>query len=119
MIANYTFTDGRLKGWNMGGALRYQSEAAIGFATIKENGLIVGLDLDNPYTDDATTDLDLWVGFDRMIMNDKVKMNIQLNIQNVTRSEGFQAINTNSDGTDSGFRLEFGPTWTLQSTFSW
>lgn len=118
-IANYTFTEGRLQGWNMGGALRYQSEAAIGFATIKEDGLIVGLDLDNPYTDDAQIDLDVWVGFDRMILNDKVKLNVQLNVQNVTRNEGFQAINANSDGTPSGFRLEFGPTWTLQSTFSW
>lgn len=119
MITNYSFTDGRMKGWNMGGALRWQSEAAIGFATIKEDGLIVGLDLDNPYTDDAKLDLDLWVGFDKMILKDKVKMNIQFNVQNLTRSEGFQAINANSDGTPSGFRIEFGPTWTLQSTFSW
>ena len=119
VIANYTFTEGVLDGWNFGGAVRYQSEAAIGFPTINENGLVVGLDLDNAYTDDATLDLDLWVGMSRMIMNDKVRMNVQLNIQNVTRSEGFQAINANSDGTPSGFRIEFGPTWTLQTTFSW
>ncbi len=120
VIANYTFTDGRLSGWNFGGAVRYQSEAAIGFPTINnEEGLIVGLDLENAYTDDATLDLDLWVGMQRMIMDDKIKMNVQLNVRNVTRSEGFQAINANSDGTPSGFRIEFGPTWTLQSTFSW
>lgn len=121
-ITNYTFTDGKFKGWNMGGALRWQDESAIGFPTITEiidgNREIVGLELDNPYTDPSTTDVDLWVGFDKMIMSDKVKMNIQLNLQNVTRSQGFQAINKNSDGQASGFRIEFGPTWTLQSTFS-
>ncbi|EDY83967.1 TonB-dependent receptor plug domain protein [Verrucomicrobiia bacterium DG1235] len=118
-IANYTFTDGRMKGWNMGGAVRWQDEAAIGFATIQENGLVVGLDLENPFVDEATTDLDLWAGFERQIMNDKVTMGIQLNVQNVTRKDGFQAINANSDGEETGFRIEFGPTWTLQSTFTW
>ncbi|MBD5778072.1 TonB-dependent receptor [Pelagicoccus sp. NFK12] len=118
-ITNYTFTDGGMKGWNIGGALRWQDDAAIGFPTINnEAGDVIGLELNSPYMDEATLDVDFWIGFDKKIMNDRVDLNVQLNVRNLTRNEGFQAINANSDGQESGFRIEFGPTWTLQSTFS-
>jgi len=117
-IANYTFSDGKLDGWNIGTALRWEDKAAIGFKPVKENGLITGYDLDNPYTDDGRLDIDAWVGYATRIY-DKYDLRVQLNVRNLTRSEGFQAINTNSDGTPNAFRIEFGPTWTLESTLSW
>jgi outer membrane receptor protein involved in Fe transport len=118
VINNYEFTEGRLKGWNVGGALRWESEAAIGYPGITENGLLVGLDLANAYTDDAQLNVDLWTGYTRRIWNDRIKWNIQLNVRNVTQSEGLQPILANSDGTPAQFRIEFGPTWYLTSTFN-
>jgi hypothetical protein len=116
-INNYEFTEGSLKGWNFGGALRWESEAAIGYPGIAENGLLVGLDLANPYTDGEQLNVDLWGGYTRKIWNDRVTWNIQLNVRNVTESEGLQPILKNSDGTPAQFRIEFGPTWYLTSTF--
>lgn len=119
VISTYEFRDGALKGWNFGGALRWESEAAIGYPGItNEDGLLVALDFDKPYTDGEQLNLDLWAGYTRQIWNDRVRWNLQLNVRNVTQSEGLQPILKNSDGTPAQFRIEFGPTWYLTSTFS-
>jgi hypothetical protein len=118
LINNYEFSDGRFKGWNFGGAARWESEAAIGYPGITENGLLVALDLNNPYTDGEQFNIDLWAGYSRKLWNDRVRWNIQLNVRNVTEKEGLQPILKNSDGTPAQFRIEFGPTWYLTSTFN-
>lgn len=123
LITNYTFTEGALRGWNFGGALRWEDEAAIGFPAITDviNGTetLVGLDIDNPYTDGEQVTLDLWAGYARRIWQDRVNWSIQLNVRDVTGEKGFQPINKDSNGQSSVFRIEFGPTWYLTSTFSW
>lgn len=119
LISNYQFTEGRFKGWNFGGAVRWQSEAAIGYPALTNSaGQLVGLDLDNAYTDGGDIFADVWTGYSKRILHDRVNWNIQLNVRNLTGSDKLRPILKNSDGTPSQFRIEFGPTWYLSNTFS-
>lgn len=122
-VNTYTFTEGRFKGWNVGGALRWESEAAIGFPAITEviNGTetLVGIDVSDPYEDDGDLNVDLWIGYSRKVWADRYTWNIQLNVRDVTRRDGLRPLVKNSDGTTALYRIEFGPTWYLSSSLSW
>ncbi|MEM9158344.1 MAG: hypothetical protein AAGB46_04785, partial [Verrucomicrobiota bacterium] len=85
------------------------------------NGSVVpvGLDLENPYTTPAETDVDIWIGYGRKIMDEKVNMHVSLNVRNLTDSEGFTALQANSDGQDAVFRIEQPRTFYLTTTFNW
>lgn len=118
VINNYQFTSGALKGWNVGGVVRWESEAAIGYPAVLTDGLLTGLDLNRAYTDGGNYYVDAWVGYTRKIYRDKVIWNVQLNVRDLTESNGLRPIVANSDGTASQFRILFGPTWYLSSTFN-
>lgn len=118
VISNYEFYEGTLKGWNFGGAARWESEAAIGYPAVLTNGLLTGLDLAHPYTDGGNFYLDAWVGYTRKILHNRVTWNIQLNARDLTSKKELVPIVANSDGTPSQFRIQFGPTWYLSSTFN-
>lgn len=119
LISNYEFHDGPVKGWNFGGAVRWESEAAIGYPGVfDQGGQLVGLDLGKAYTDGADIHLDLWVGYRRKILHDKVDWSLQLNVRDVTEKNGLKPIAANGDGTPSQFRIVFGPSWYLTSTFN-
>ncbi len=123
LITNYNWDEGALKGWNAGGALRWESESAIGFRAITDivggSEQLVGLDLADPYTDGGNTFLDVWFGYTRRIWNDRINWNIQVNLRNLTEDTGFEPINVDSDGTASVYRIRHGRTWYLSSTFDW
>jgi outer membrane receptor protein involved in Fe transport len=117
-INTYEFFTGPLKGWNVGGALRYESAAAIGYpALTNSEGLLTGLDLDHPYTDGNQFNVDVWTGYSRKIFHDRIRWNIQLNIRNLTQKNDLKPIVVNSDGTPAQFRIEFGPSWYITNTF--
>jgi hypothetical protein len=123
LISSYDITEGNLAGVNFGGAIRWEDDAAIGFPAITDivagTETLVGLDIDNPYTDNGEFHFDVWAGYTKRIWNDKVKWNLQLNVRDLTQSKGFKPINADSDGRNSIYRIEFGPTWSLTSTFNW
>lgn len=117
-VNNYTFGDGPLKGWNLGAAARYQSSASIGFPAINDDqGRLIGLDVANAFRDGSDYNYDAWVGYTRKIFRDRINWNLQLNVRDITENKGLKPILVNSDGTPSQFRIKFGPTWTLTSTF--
>ena len=53
-MTNYTFSQNWLKGWSVGGGLRYVDKAIIGNPAIRNaSGAVTGLDVANPYTASA------------------------------------------------------------------
>lgn len=117
-INNYSFTQGRLRGFNAGGAVRWESEAAIGYPAVLTNGLLTGLDLSRAYTDGGNLNVDLWAGYTRKIFGDRINWNLQLNVRDVNQKDRLEPIVKNSDGTPAVYSIRFGPTWYLTSTFT-
>jgi outer membrane receptor protein involved in Fe transport len=114
VITNYNFTEGRAKGFNVGGAARWENEQILGYR-LKDDK--TGLDVTKPILGDKEQHLDLWVGYDRKL-SEKVKWRIQLNLRNVGESKGLVPISANPDGTIAVQRITEGMSWSLTNTFS-
>lgn len=109
-LTNYNITEGRFKGFAVGGAERWESKAAVGYYGKAANPLLPTLinasDVTRPvYLDNGNYYTDLWVSYTRRIFNDKVRMKVQLNVNNVTEGGGLQPVAVNWDGTPWGYRI--------------
>ncbi len=61
---------------------------------------------------------DLWIGYSRRIMRDKIGWKLQLNVNNVTEGGGIQATAVNFDGQPYTFRIVDPRQFVLTSTFT-
>jgi outer membrane receptor protein involved in Fe transport len=111
-ITNYTFTEGRLKNFNVGGAVRWEDKGSIGFygATPSQlpgnfRGVILELDPNKPIYDPARFYYDLSLGYRMRLFDEKVRTNVQLNVRNVFESGRLQAVGANPDGSIYAWRI--------------
>lgn len=114
LITNYNFREGKAKGFNVGGVVRWQDKQILGYGL---KGDMSGLDVTKPLFGETEKHLDLWIGYDRKL-SEKVKWRIQLNLRNVGESAGLTPISANPDGTVAAQRITEGMNWALTNTFS-
>jgi len=116
VVTNYDFSDGTLKGLNVGGAYRWQDKVIIGYPMM-EVGDAITYDLDNPTYGPDEGDIDLWVGYSRAV-TDKIDWRIQLNVRNVGKGDDLIPITTQPDGSWAGVRIAPSQVWSLTNTFT-
>ncbi|MDQ8179574.1 TonB-dependent receptor plug domain-containing protein [Pelagicoccus sp. SDUM812005] len=119
LLGNYSFSEGRFKGMNIGGAFRYQDEAAAGYGLTTDpiSGFPVQ-DVSNPYFDEATEFFDLWVGYKRKVFNDTVDWRIQLNVRNLFADKDPLTVQFQPDGSIARVALPVPRQFSLSNTFS-
>jgi outer membrane receptor protein involved in Fe transport len=109
-VTNYDFTEGRLKNFNFGGAVRWEDKASIGFAgkapATAGNfaGAILELDPDKPFWDKARFYVDLSAGY-RFRLGDKIRAKAQLNIRDAFEDGRLQRVAVNPDGSTYAYRI--------------
>lgn len=103
-ISNYDFREGKLKGWNVGGAVRYQSAMTLAYKPIQQPDYIE-YDLSSPYRDDALMDFDVWVGYQRKLYNGKIDWRVQLNVANLGVGNELLPVTVQPDGTPAAWRI--------------
>ncbi len=114
LVTNYAFSEGVMKGFNVGGSVRYQDAQILGYG-LKDD--YSALDINKPIYGEDENHFDLWAGFERPL-SDKVHWRIQLNLRNVGENVGLVPISVSSDGTVALQRIAEGMTWTLTNTFT-
>jgi len=114
LITNYSFIGDRLKGFNVGGAIRWQDKQILGYG-FKDD--LSGLSVEKPIYGDTETNVDLWAGYERSL-TEKIDWRIQLNLRNVGQDVGLTPISANPDGSPAAQRITEGMTWTISNTFS-
>lgn len=127
VITNYRFSnDGPMKGWNVGGSYRWQDEASVGFRDGFINASDYGatgldevpvVDVTQPIFGPTTENIDLWVGYKRKIMNDKVNWKIQLNIRNALDNDDLIITKVDPDGLPTRVRIVNPINFQLSTTF--
>ncbi len=118
-LANYSFTDGKLKGVNAGAAYRWQDKAAIGFPVYEDPTYGVPFkDVSQPYFDDGSRFVDFWVGYRRKIWNDKVDWRVQLNVRNAFADTAPDIIQVQPNGTPSRVAIPVPRQFQLSNTFT-
>ncbi len=110
MITNYRFSQGRLKGFSVGGSQRWESKAAIGFFgkvgdPITAPTVINVADPTRPVYDEGNFYTDFWIGYGRKIMKDRYALKVQLNVNNAFESGRLLATAVNFDGSPWAFRI--------------
>jgi hypothetical protein len=117
VISNYDFQEGRLKGWNLGGAARYASAATLAYTPVQGSNFI-SYDLNRPYQDDPQMDFDLWVGYKRRVFRDRINWRVQLNVSNVGVGDELIPITVQPDGTPAAYRIRPPQSIFMTNTFS-
>ncbi|HEY4246322.1 MAG TPA: TonB-dependent receptor plug domain-containing protein [Lacunisphaera sp.] len=116
-ISNYDFDHGWLKGFNVGGGIRYESSIVIGYAPLPGATVNdISFDIANPYKGPADTNFDFWVGYSRRVWRN-IDWSIQLNVRNAFVGNELVPITTEPDGTPAAYRIRPPQTWQLTNTF--
>ena len=120
MVTNYTFAqDSALKGWNVGGALRWQDKVGIGrpLTTDALGGPIP--DISSPFFGPTQTKVDAWVGFQRPITLGGQDLNwrVQLNVRNLLDENDLIPVRADPDGGISVVRIPVERTWEISNSF--
>ncbi|MDA0350462.1 MAG: TonB-dependent receptor plug domain-containing protein [Verrucomicrobia bacterium] len=116
MVTNYTFSNAKLKGFGLGGAIRYQSKAAIGNELRTDPELGVIPDISRPYFGPSDTKVDTWFSYRTKFIND-IDWILQLNIRNVLNEKDLIPTWYNPDGTGFTYASAKEQDWFLTSTF--
>jgi hypothetical protein len=138
LVARYVVQGGKLKGFEYGGAVRWQDKVAIGFpvATFESDpdatGKIVlspddgkpeasdvrGYDIKHPFYGPSETNFDLWLAYSTKILRDKVGLRVQLNVRNVGVRDELIPIRINPDGQAAAWSIAESQRFTLTTRFS-
>ncbi len=116
VVTNYTFTQGFLRNVNIGGSVRWQDKAAIGYyPKYNEDAGIWVTDVTKPIWAPSETNYDLWIGYERKLKRDLV-WQIQLNVYDLFSDEDLIPIAANPDGTVAQVRIPARTTWAVTNS---
>ena len=121
MVTNYRFNEGKLKGFSIGGSMRWEDEVGIGYpqaeVTDPDTGITVAaFGIDDPWMAPSETHIDLFARYGRKI-GDGIDWSIQLNIRDVTANGDLIAVDVQPDGSPAFFRIGADTTWFITNTF--
>jgi hypothetical protein len=111
LISNYNFTGDRLRGWNVGLGQRWEDRAIIGYygrpsgANPANPGFLDLSDTSRPIYDSDNWYTDVWVGYTRRIFDDKVRMKLQLNVNDAFEDGGLRVVGVNYDASPASYRI--------------
>ncbi len=116
-VSNYRFTEGRLGGWNLGGAARWQDKVAIGFPVIVDPVAGPIPDVKHPFFGSTEINYDAWIGYSQKLRN-RYAWNVQLNLKNIGVGDKLIPVNAQPDGSINAWRIAESMKWTLTNTFA-
>ncbi len=107
LVARYAFNEGRLKGFSVGGAARWEDSYAGGYPMLDDPRGLRLPDVRNPYLVDTETSFDLTLGYRRKILRNK-DWTAQLNIRNLQNwtSDRVTAVRFQPDGSIARVRFD-------------
>ncbi len=123
VISTYRFVEGRLKGWEVGGSLRLQDDAIIGYlgGAPDSAGVIRTLDPGKPVFDNLDPSVDLWFSKSFTLprfLGRNVRAKVQLNVRNAFEDGNWLLpIAVNPDGSANTYRIVDPREWYVNVTF--
>lgn len=114
-VNNYSFRQGRLRGFSVGGSYRYESPKTIGYG-YKLEGTRILTDLSQVYKSKAYDSVGLNFGYRRKL-NDRVMWSVQLNIDNLLQSKDkILATAVQPDGSMRRGMIREARSWAMTNT---
>jgi outer membrane receptor protein involved in Fe transport len=117
LVTTYDFKNGIIKGFSVGGSVRWQDKVAIGYPAIKNSVGTWVYDARNPYHGPTLTNYDVWFRYGRKILRNKISWSVQLNIRDIFGSKKLIPLSAQPNGEIASARIPQPNTWTLTNTF--
>ncbi len=118
LISRYDFTRGPLKGFSVGGALRWQSDIAAGYPIVLDEFGNQIPDIGNPFRGPEEWNGDMFLRYRRSFSDGKLDWSIQLNARNLYRGDGEDIpVSINPDGAVAVIRIPPERQFILSNTF--
>lgn len=112
LITNYNFSEGTLKGLNVGAAYRWEDKRVLGY---EYDATVDALDITKPWYGPTEDHIDLWVGYTTKV-TDTVNWRVQLNLRNVGEDSHLVPVYIQPDGSTGYSRIADGMAWFLTNT---
>ena len=97
LVTNYNFSEGMLKGFNVGAGYRWMDKNVIGYPLVEDSDGDVTYDIDSPYYGPSLDYYDFWIGY-KCALTDKVDWKIQVNIRNAFTGNELIPLSTQPNG---------------------
>ncbi len=95
-----------LRSMNVGGALRWESKAGIGYYGVQQlPDSITDLDVNRPIWDKAHLYADAFLGYRTKLFARKIGTNFQINVRNIGENGRLQPVGAYPDGTPLAYRI--------------
>lgn len=119
LVSRYEFQRGRLRGFRVGGAMRWQDRVAIGYPYIPDASGNQVADLKHPYFGPESLLVDLNCGYrSKLTLFDrKIDCEIGVNLYNAFADDKLIPIVSNADGTYGTVRIPPERTWAVTTSF--
>ena len=112
-VGNYDFQTDRLKGWGVGGGVRWLDKAALGYPVANFRADLTPVpaggpallsdirisDVRNPYYGPEETRYDAWLSYQTKILGGKYGLKVQLNVRNLFTNDKLVPAAINPDGS--------------------
>lgn len=107
VVSRYAFTEGRLRGFSIGGAVRWEDKYATGYPLLNDPRGLVLPDVAHPYLATPELSFDLNLGYRRRIVGHR-DWTAQLNLRNLqnARSDRVSAVRHQPDGSVARVRFD-------------
>ncbi len=114
LVTSYDFSEGRFRGFGVGGAMRWQDKPLLGFKKVFLDAPVLNWvdDLVTPIHGPAEVRYDAWISYKRKL-SDNIDMSWQLNVRNIFGEKELVAVTANPDGSPGSYRMSEGPIWEL------
>ena len=122
LVTSYRFASSsifgeRLRGWAVGGGLRWQGKSVLGFPSSRLPDSTPVYDRAHPYYAPAETNVDAFVSYGRKVWGDRIDWKIQLNATNIYTERELIPIAVQPWGQTSAVRLAPAQRWYVTNTF--
>jgi hypothetical protein len=115
-VSNYSFRQGALRGFSVGGSYRYESPKTIGYGYKLESNGRIATDLSRVYESEPYHTVGLTLGYRRRL-GDRYNWTIQLNIDNLLQGDDtILATATQPDGSMRRGMIREGRSWALTNS---
>ena len=123
LVTNYSFArssllGGRLKGWSIGGGVRWQDKMVMGYRSSRLPDSTPVFDQSQPLYAPADLNMDAFISYGRRIWRDKIEWKAQLNATNLYQSRKLIMISAQPWGAPASMRLAPERRWYLTNNFS-
>jgi len=116
MVNNYEFQEGKLRGANFGGAVRWAAGNIIGTPVKMEaDGVNAYFDVAHRFRGKSETVVDLWAGY-KWKFAKNLRWRTQLNVRNAFTDDKLIVVTAEPDGTPAGYKIPEPRTFTLTNT---